>query len=143
MVIVSRTLKQRKFFMKTRTIAAVAVLAGVVLGVGGTQVLRAQSKPMAYVVAHNLVKDAEGFTKEFAPAMAKATQQAGGRYLARGGKVVAVNANGPEPRIVIIQFDNLEKAQAFADSPEAKAAWALGRKYGSFQDYIVEGVPQN
>jgi uncharacterized protein (DUF1330 family) len=136
-------LKQRKFLHENATIAVVAMLAGVVLGVGGTQVLRAQSKPMAYVVAHNLVKDVDGFTKEFAPAMGKATQQAGGKYLARGGKVVAVNANGPEPRIVIIQFDNLEKAEAFANSPAAKAAWALGSKYGSFQDYIVEGVPQN
>jgi uncharacterized protein (DUF1330 family) len=135
--------EQRKFFMKTQSIAVVAMLAGVVLGAGSMQVLRAQSKPMAYVVAQNFIKDQDGFVKEFVPAMGKVTLQAGGKFLARGGKVVPANASGPEPRIVVVQFDSLERAQAFANSPEAKAAWAVGSKYATFQDYIVEGLPQN
>jgi uncharacterized protein (DUF1330 family) len=41
---------------------------------------------------------------------------------------------------VIVQFESFDKAQEWANSPGAKAAWAIGEKYSTLNDYAVEGV---
>jgi hypothetical protein len=35
---------------------------------------------------------------------------------------------------------SIDKAQAWAASPAAKAAYAIGEKYATLNDFIVEGV---
>jgi Domain of unknown function (DUF1330) len=75
-----------EYTMKTRYIVGLALLAGVAMGSTATHVLRAQAKPMGYVIAENVVKDQDAYGKEFAPAIAKSIQDAGGKFLARGGK---------------------------------------------------------
>lgn len=66
--------------------------------------------------------------------------EGGGKFLARGGKTVSVHGTAPEPRIVIVQFDNLEKMQALFDSAAFKQAIALGDKYATQRVFGVEGV---
>ena len=44
--------------MKTKYVAALSLLAGAVLGVGAVEVLHAQTKPKAYVVAELETLDA-------------------------------------------------------------------------------------
>jgi uncharacterized protein (DUF1330 family) len=51
-----------------------------------------------------------------------------------------VHGTAPEPRIVIVQFDNLEKMQALFDSAAFKQAIALGDKYATQRVFGVEGV---
>jgi uncharacterized protein (DUF1330 family) len=128
--------------MKTRYTISLTLIAGIAIGAVAVHSLHAQSKPMAYVVAENIVNDPSAYTKDFLPVVRKVIEEGGGKYLARGGKTVAMHGAVPPPRVVILQFDSLDKAQAWADSPAAKAAFAVGEKSATLHDYIVEGISQ-
>jgi len=45
----------------------------------------------------------------------------------------------PASRVVILQFDSVDKAQAWANAAATKALFATGEKYATLNDYIVEG----
>jgi uncharacterized protein (DUF1330 family) len=128
--------------MRTQYAVAVAVLAGVAVGAAATEILHAQAKPMGYVIAENVVKDQDAYAKDFAPVIAKTIQEAGGKFLVRGGKTIGIHGTPPAPRVVVVQFESLDKAQAWANSPATKAAFAIGEKYSTLNDYAVEGVSQ-
>jgi uncharacterized protein (DUF1330 family) len=128
--------------MKSQYKVALAMLAGAALGGLAVQGLHAQSKPMGYVIAENIVNDQAAYSKDFAPVIGKTIEEAGGKFLARGGKTFSMHGKPPAPRVVVVQFDSVDKAQAWANSPAAKAAFAIGAKYGTLNDYIVEGVSQ-
>ena len=93
----------------------------------------------AYVVAQNVVKDEARYMKDFAPSMSKAIEAAGGKYLVRGGKTISMHGAAPASRVVILQFDSVDKAQAWANAAATKALFATGEKYATLNDYIVEG----
>jgi uncharacterized protein (DUF1330 family) len=88
------------------------------------------------------VKDQDAYGKDFAPVIAKTIQEAGGKFLVRGGKTIGIHGTPPAPRVVVVQFESLEKAQASANSPATKAAFAIGEKHATLNDYSVEGVGQ-
>ena len=106
--------------MRTQYTVALSMIAGAALGATTIQILHAQAKPMGYAIALNTVNDQERYTKEFAPSIAKTIQDAGGKFLVRGGKTVAIHGAPPAPRIVVLQFESMDKAQAWWDSPGRK-----------------------
>lgn len=108
-------------------------------GAAAIQTLHAQAAPKAYVVAQNVVKDEARYMKDFAPSMSKAIEAAGGKYLVRGGKTISMHGAAPASRVVILQFDSVDKAQAWANAAATKALFATGEKYATLNDYIVEG----
>jgi uncharacterized protein (DUF1330 family) len=126
--------------MRTEYTVALSVIAGLALGVTTIEVLHAQGKPLAYAIVLNTVNDQEKYMNEFAPAITKALQDAGGKYIVRGGKSIPMHGALPAPRIVVVQFESFDKAQAWAASPAAKAAYAIGEKYATLNDFMVEGV---
>ena len=126
--------------MRSQYTVALSVVAGLALGGTGIEVLYAQAKPMAYSIVFNTVNDQEKYMNEFAPAITKALQDAGGKYLVRGGKSIPMHGTPPAPRVVVVQFESLEKAQAWLASPATKAAYAIGEKYATLNDFLVEGV---
>jgi uncharacterized protein (DUF1330 family) len=95
---------------------------------------------MGYVIALNTVNDQERYTNEFAPSIAKTIQDAGGKFLVRGGQTISIHGAPPAPRVVVVQFENLDRAKAWANSPATKAAFAIGEKYATLNDFSVEGV---
>jgi uncharacterized protein (DUF1330 family) len=129
--------------MRTQYTVALSAIAGLALGVAGIEILHAQAKPMAYSIVLVTVNDKDKYLNEFAPAITKTLQDAGGKYLVRGGKSISNYGEPPAPRVVVVQFESLDKAQEWAASPSAKAAHAIGEKYATFNsDFIVEGVSQ-
>jgi len=49
--------------------------------------------------------------------------------------------HGPMPnRIVLFHFENMDKAQAWWDSPGRKNSQPIGDKYATFRIFAVEGV---
>ena len=99
---------------------ALSVFAGVAVGAAGVHVLHAQGKPPAYVVAEIDVTNAEPYEKEYVPPAAKAIRDAGGKYVVRGGQTVAIFGEPPKPRIAVMVFESMERAQAAFDSPPTK-----------------------
>ena len=127
--------------MKTKYTIALSAFAGVALGAASIELLHAQAKPIAYVIAGDIINDEAGYAKNFAPRIAKEIQAAGGKFLARGGTTIAVHGGMPL-RVVVVQFDSLDKAQAWANAPSTKATFAIGEKYARVHEYIVEGLSE-
>jgi uncharacterized protein (DUF1330 family) len=128
--------------MKTRCTVALSILAGVAVGAAAVQALHAQAKPPAYVIAEIDVTNVEPYDKEYVPPAAKAVTDGGGKYIVRGGRTVSFYGEPPKPRIAVMVFESMERAQAAFDSPAYKAAKTLGDKYATFRVYAVEGLPQ-
>jgi uncharacterized protein (DUF1330 family) len=128
--------------MKTRYTVALSIWAGVVVGAAAVQALHAQAKPPAYVVAEIDVTNPAPYEKEYVPGAAKAITDGGGKYIVRGGETVAMYGDPPKPRIAIMAFESMEKAQAAFNSSAYKEAKKVGDKYAKFRVYAVEGVPQ-
>ncbi|MBP7694798.1 MAG: DUF1330 domain-containing protein, partial [Anaerolineales bacterium] len=78
----------------------------------------------AYVIVDIEVTDPAVYEeyKKLAPAGIAAY---GGRYLARGGRVETLEGEWAPKRLVILEFDSVERAQAWISSPEYGPAKAL------------------
>ena len=128
--------------MKTHYTVALSLLAGLAVGAAAIQVLHAQAKPAAYVVAEIDVINAAPYDKDYVPPAAKANTDGGGKYIVRGGETTSFYGDPPKSRIAIMLFESMDKAKAAFDSPAFKAAKAIGDKYANFRVYAVEGLPQ-
>lgn len=128
--------------MKTHYAVALSVVAGIAVGAAAVQTLHAQAKPPAYVIGEIDVTSVGPYEKEYVPSAAKAITDGGGKYIVRGGKTVALYGEPPKPRIAIMAFNSLERAQAAFDSPAYKEAKKAGDKYANFRIYAVEGLSQ-
>ena len=128
--------------MKARYIVVLSVLAGAAVSAAAVQALHAQATPPAYVVAEIDVANLEPFDKEYVPPAAKAIVDGGGKYIVRGGATAAIFGEPPKPRIAVMVFESMEKAQAAFDSSAYKEAKKVGDKYAKFRVYAVEGLSQ-
>jgi uncharacterized protein (DUF1330 family) len=124
--------------MNTKYVLAMG--AGFALGAVAVQGLHAQAKPPAYLIGEITVNDQEAYMKEFGIPGQKPTQDAGGKFLARGGKPISLQGASPAPRATIIQFDSMDKALAWWNSPTTKDLQAKGDRYATFRTYLVEGI---
>ena len=124
--------------MNSRKSLLVGII-GAVLGAGAVQVLHAQTKPPAYLIAKIDVTDANLY-QEYQAKGVPLYGQFGARFLARGGKLDAF-AGDPPKRAIIAVFDSLEKAQAFRDSPAYRELIPVRDKSSKFRAYLVEGSP--
>jgi uncharacterized protein (DUF1330 family) len=128
--------------MKTQYAVSLAMLAGVAVGALGVQGLHAQAKPPVYTVTEIDVTNIDAYTKEYAPLAQASIKASGGKLLAAGQKVTALEGDPPKPRVAIQMWDSLEKAQAWRNSAEYKKAREIGNKYAKFRAFAVEGLPQ-
>jgi uncharacterized protein (DUF1330 family) len=126
--------------MKTNHKLALAVLAGVSLGVGGARAIHGQQAkaPPAYVIAEVEVTDPATFQK-YAEKAPETVVPFNGRYLVRGGKIQAVEGEAPK-RIVVIAFESAEKAREWEDSPAYGAIKPIRQSAAKSRIYIVEGI---
>jgi uncharacterized protein (DUF1330 family) len=124
--------------MKTYFGIALTLLAGIGIGAATVQGLHAQAKPSAYVITEVEIINPEAF-KEFAPKVAEVNRAAGGKYLARGGEIVALDGQPPK-RVTLTVFESVEKAQAARTSAAWKELTPLREKATKTRSYIVEGL---
>jgi uncharacterized protein (DUF1330 family) len=129
--------------MQSKSTIALALAAGFAVGAVAIHGLHAAASPPAYVIAEITVKDESGYQNEFLPTARKAINDSGGKYLAGGfNKTVTFTGAPPPNRVVVLQFESMDKAKAWYDSEARKEASKIGEKYASFRDFAVEGVPQ-
>jgi uncharacterized protein (DUF1330 family) len=128
--------------MRREYIATLAVMVGVGIGAAAVEGLHAQAKPPAYAVVEIDVTNEDAFMKEYSPTAGKALTEAGGKYLARGGKNVAIDGDPPKKRTVLLAFDSLEQAQAAFASAAYRDNRKIGDQYAKFRIWAVEGVAQ-
>ena len=126
--------------MKVSYRLVLTMLSGVALGAILVTGLKAQAKPPAYVIIDvSEMMDADAYVKAVSAAEPKATTSAGGRFIIRTAKAIALD--GPAPnRFVAIAFDSEEKAKAWYDSPAIKEVNAVRLKAAKSRAFIVEGL---
>jgi uncharacterized protein (DUF1330 family) len=92
----------------------------------------------AYVVFQVDVTDAERYERYKERAQASVAA-AGGRYVARGGQVIALEGNPPAGRVVVLEFPTLDAAVAWYEGDAYADARALRNRAAVAQVFAVEG----
>jgi uncharacterized protein (DUF1330 family) len=128
--------------IETQHRIALAVIVGFALGAVAVQGLHAQAKPPVYYIAEVDVTDLDGYMKEYAPKAAASAKAFGGRSLAAGQEVTAIEGVAPKRRVVIVLWDSLEQLQAWRNSAQYKEDRKIGDKYATVRACAVEGLPQ-
>ena len=93
----------------------------------------------AYVIANIDVKDPDGYAG-YSKLARPAIEKYGGKAIVRNGEVAVKEGSWVPKRLVILQFESLEQAHAFYDSPEYQEARAVREKYSSADFLIIEGL---
>jgi uncharacterized protein (DUF1330 family) len=119
---------------------ALAMVASAALGAATVETLYAQAKPPAYNIAEITIKDQDGYNREYLPLITKAITDGGGKFIVRGGKTIPYEGAAPAPRVVVVQFESLDKLQALYNSSAYKEAIAIGDKYATQRIFGVEGI---
>ncbi len=93
----------------------------------------------AYVVVDIDVQDSKVYDeyKVLAPATVTAY---GGKYLARAGRTEKLEGEWVPKRLVILQFDSLERAKQWLHSPEYAPVKALRHKAARSNMVVIEGA---
>ena len=91
-----------------------------------------------YSMVNAEVHDADAYG-EYAKLAGPAVEKFGGKFLARGGKMV-VKEGSPMPRAVIIEWPDMATAEAFYDSPEYQEALSHGLPASTRNYWFIEGV---
>ena len=126
--------------MKNTHKLALAILAGISIGVTGAIAIHAQQvmTPPAYVVAELDVMDPATYQK-YSAKVPETLAPFNGHFIVRGGKIQAVEGVAPK-RLVMIAFDSAEKARGWYDSPAYRAILPMRLGSAKTRLFIVEGV---
>ena len=119
-----------------------AVIVGFGLGAVAIEGLHAQAKPPVYTITEVDVTNLDAYLKEYAPKAQALIKKSGGRFLAAGQNVTALEGAPPKKRVAIQVWDSIEKIQAWRNSTEFKENRKIGNKYATFRTYAIEGLPQ-
>lgn len=93
----------------------------------------------AYIIVETDIRDPEQyeFYKQAAPG---AVTAGGGRFIARGGELAVLEGDWQPKRLVLLEFDDLEAAKRFYDSPEYQQAKRLREGAADLKMVAVQGL---
>lgn len=93
----------------------------------------------AYLVAQVRIHDQETYERyrEAVPAL---VDRFGGRFRARGGALEVLEGEWPMPRLVIIEFQSMDAARLFYQSPEYQKILPLRQNASEGNVVLVEGA---
>ncbi len=96
----------------------------------------------AYVIAEIDILDAKEYeeVKRLTPMTIAAY---GGTYLARGGPSESLEGNWTPKRLVILEFESIERAKQWWDSPEYRPVKAMRTRCAAVNMIVTEGIPDN
>ena len=94
----------------------------------------------AYVIVDIHITDPRGYeeAKKLTPATVAAY---GGRYLARGGRTECLEGDWTPERLVILEFESIERAREWLDSPEYQPIRAVRHRCAQTNMVVVESLP--
>ena len=127
--------------MKAKLTPSLAALSGMVLGAIGASGLHAQTKPAAYYITQiELIGDADTYVENYASKVGATVEPFGGRFPSvRGAKAFHLEGEPTRSRNAIIQFDNIDKAQAWYNSAAYQEIAPIRRALTKTNSYLVEG----
>jgi len=127
--------------MKTNLTLALAVLAGISIGVVGASAIHAQQVKTApgYVIAEVEVTDPAAMNK-YGEKVPETLAPFNHHYVVLSHKIQCLEGDPPKGGVVIIAFDSAEKAREWYDSPAYAAVRPIRQGAAKSRIFIVEGV---
>jgi len=92
-----------------------------------------------YVTAGMKITNPQRFG-EFVEVTLATVQRYGGKYLVRGGSFAAALGDRTPGRLVVIEFDSMDQARAWYDSPEFESPKQTQARSSNSNYVFVEGV---
>jgi uncharacterized protein (DUF1330 family) len=93
----------------------------------------------AYVIADSDVHDPEAYER-YKAAVPATLEASGGRFVARGGETAVLEGGRQPHRVVVIEFEDLEAAKRWYDSPGYREARALREGAATLEIIAVQGL---
>ncbi|MFB0612635.1 DUF1330 domain-containing protein [Aurantiacibacter poecillastricola] len=93
----------------------------------------------AYVVAEINVTDLEAY-RQYVQAAFPVIESYGGRFLTRGGTTVHIEGLPPAERVMIIEFESLDRAKEFEYSQAYRDIAPLRHQAAESRLFIIEGA---
>ncbi len=93
----------------------------------------------AYIIVEVIVKDPVRY-EDYKKLTPDSLKPYGGKFVVRGGKAELIEGTQAPERIVILEFENAEKAKAWWNSPEYSRAKKLRHATAESRMILVEGV---
>jgi uncharacterized protein (DUF1330 family) len=93
----------------------------------------------AYVINDMEITDPQRF-EEYKRLSPPTVAAYGGRFLARGGEVTALEGGWQPRRLVMLEFPSVDQAQAWLNSPEYAPARRLRQLSANSRMVVIEGT---
>lgn len=93
----------------------------------------------AYIIVDLAVVHPATYEK-YKPQAGPTVEKYGGKYIVRGGKSEVLEGDWDPKRVVILQFDSVEKAKAWLNSEEYREPKKLRHASAKTNMIVVEGV---
>ena len=93
----------------------------------------------AYIIAEVEVTDPEKF-EEYRKLVPSTIEAFGGRYMVRGGAIDSLEGDWQPTRLVVIEFDDAERAKAWHGSELYAPAKALREASSNTRMIVVDGA---
>ena len=78
--------------------------------------------------------------EEISDRMVPVIAKSGGKYLARGGPVSAIAGDIDPGRVMVVEFDSVEKAQALLSKPEVGERVVERHAVATVNAFVVSGL---
>lgn len=93
----------------------------------------------AYVIVETDIHDPEQYER-YKAASPAAVAAGGGRFVVRGGELAVLEGDWQPSRLVVLEFEDLDAAKRFYDSPAYREARALREGAAKLNMVAVQGV---
>lgn len=93
----------------------------------------------AYLIAEVRITDPERY-KDYQAVTPGTIEKYGGRFVVRGGNPQPVEGNWQPERVVVVEFDDMETAKAWYNSPEYQAVVGVRHEASEGRVIMVEGA---
>lgn len=92
----------------------------------------------AYVIVQVTITDQEKY-KAYVKLTPASIEKYGGKFIVRGGAAEDLEGRWDVPRIVVLEFESVEKAKEWYDSPEYRRARSVREGGAQMIMTVVEG----
>jgi len=93
----------------------------------------------AYIIVDIDIVDPVGY-EQYKKLAGASVESYGGKYIVRGGKSEVLEGNWSPKRVVILQFDSIERAQAWLNSEEYREPRKMRHRTARTNMVVVEGI---
>jgi uncharacterized protein (DUF1330 family) len=93
----------------------------------------------AYVIVEIDIVDPAGY-EEYKKLASATVEKYGGKYIIRGGAVETLEGDWNAKRIVVLQFDSIQRAKEWLNSEEYREPRKMRHRTARTRMVVVEGV---